>query len=594
MEKRTGYRYIASPSRNFCVLNNQILTDPKDGKEKLVFTSFQESSVGILAIVDPVTDTGESYTFPCDDGAWAVCPIDGRRLAIGTCPRKAAIHTFDLVERRFIHTTYAGSGSQYVWNLVKASDGYLYGGTYPTNAVVKYDPETMEAECVAKCDGIEGNLYSRTVYADVKNSGNLIISCGMKKPEVCVYNVYENKVVKNIPGNLRSVNDLYFEVDPDRKDAFYDGCEGDGAVIFDRVTCEMLPDSARASLDEKLASMPKSRPSLNARTYKQGYKYVDSEGKVHIRRYPVEAPASGILGMNVDKNGAVWASSGFGQTICRLDPDTGKYSNTNVVTNAGGEVYAVVPVDDRIYLTAYSSGAHVVYYPDREWDEENNVNPHTFYEASKDGYIRPQARSFLSPKGYIYTGFSADYGTYGGAVTRIDTATNEIKLWKNDISDCAVNFVFADDAFVYAVTGTGGNGLPARNVPVSVIKFTPDLDVIWHKEYEGLNVTGAVFDGKYSYALCIYGKKAFFVKSSDHFETFESKELPAAGSNLKLLCGTDHLVYHEGSSVVRIDKNASEISRVTIDGGRINQLAVTSSGRVFVTCSEKVYEVYPD
>ena len=59
-------------------------------------------------------------------------------------------------------------------------------------------------------------------------------------------------------------------------------------------------------------------------------------------------------------NGAIWGSCEFGQTIFRYDPQTGESENSCGVTNAGGEVYGMVPLDGKLYLSSYAGGDHIV------------------------------------------------------------------------------------------------------------------------------------------------------------------------------------------------------------------------------------------
>ncbi len=592
MENLKNARYIESPSRNFCILNSSVMNDPKDGKDKLMFTSFVAGGTGIFAIVDPVTNEGESYDFPCDNGAWAVCRVDERRVAIGTCGTKGAIHTFDLIDRKFIKTTYA-KDNQYVWNLVKASDGNLYGGTYPGNEIVKYSPETMEAEIMTRCDSDPENLYSRTVYPDYEGSGNIKVACTQKTPNICIYNIYEKRVVKNIPGKLASVkaahiNEKFFAVTTGDG---YSEYTKEGITYFDSVTCEPISSDSLPEVPVQKDDYAMSNGG-RAVVYKQGYKYTDSEGNTVLRRFPVIPPATAMHTITCDANGKLWGSSGFGQTICSLDPDTGEFMNTNVVTNNGGEVYGIVPLEDRIYLTAYAGGMHIVYYPDKEWNQEDNINPNTFRLLSGDGYIRPETRSYMGPGGYIYTGFLASYGVYGGALTRIDPETNEVLLWKNTENDCGITSLFFDSKYIYAVTTTRGNGLPPRNgVPTYVMKLDRNFNVIETKSFDNFNLLGKDFvNGKVYLGIFAEGK-SYLVTGDDGMESYTLKEISDLRlDNLTNLCGTDKLIFHSGNRIYTMDFDGGNITPVCEADERITHFTVSRNGRVFFACQSKVFE----
>ncbi|MBE6552126.1 MAG: hypothetical protein E7665_08330 [Ruminococcaceae bacterium] len=588
-------RYIASPSRNFCILNYNVMQDPKDNIEKLMFTSFVSGGTGMFAIVDPIANVGESYEFPCDNGAWAVCRVDERRVAIGTCAAVGVIHTFDLIDRKFIKTSKV-EGNTYVWNLAKASDGNLYGGTYGGNSLVKYHADTMEAEVVARCDDNPKNMYSRTVYPDVNGSGKIIVTSGMEENHLLVYDIYEQKPVKSIPGTMLSYNCAYFAVNAS---ALGDGKtpehtkEAKEIRYFNSETCEEI---SKDELPEAVPVRDKLLMSDGTRVsgYKQGYKVTFPDGSFEIKNYPVLAPATGIHTMVCDDNEKIWASSGFGQTVAHLDPDTGEFKNTNSVTNNGGEVYGIVPYEDRVYFTAYNGGIHIVYYPDREWNQEENVNPNTFRLINKEGYIRPNSRSHIGPGGYIYTGFTADYGVYGGAVSRIDPKTNEVKLWENKVNDCGITALGFDKEHIYAVTTSGGNGLPERrDIPTYIFKLNSELELIEYKDIgktyfygtvysEGKIYITGVTDGKYFFAIGEEGMKEYTVKYFDNI---------TIALNLSLLHGTDKLIFTWGNKVCTMDKDGENIEIIAEAEKHINHMCVTKSGRVFIGCVEKVYEV---
>jgi len=587
-------RYVASPSRNFCILNYSIMSDPKDGKEKFMFTSFVSGGTGMFFIVDPIANTGESFEFPCDNGAWAVCRVDETRVAIGTCAAKGVIHTFDLMERRFIKTSKV-EGNTYVWGLIKASDGKLYGGTYNGNSIVCYDPDTMEAEVVARCDDEPKNLYSRPIYADCKGSGNIKVCSGMHSNHICVYNVFEKKIVKNIPGTMVSHNSEYFAVDTaslgDGATAF-NRANGKKVVYFDSATCEEIPADALPEVPEQFDKL-RMADGTRVIVHKQGYKLIFPDGREEIKRFPVLPPATGIHTLVCDEKDKVWVSSGFGQVVTSLDPDTGDFVNTNNVTNNGGEVYGIVPYGDRLYFTAYNGGIHIVYYPDKEWNQEENINPNTFRLINKEGYIRPDTRSHIGPGGYIYTGFTADYGVYGGAVTKIDPETNEVTLWENKVNNHGISFLFFDKEYVYAATTTGGNGLPPRpELPTYVFKLDKDLNLVGYENIGKTYFYGKVYhDGKI-YLTVANGIKRYLVIAEEGMERYELKELSGISYPTNLNYVNGKLIFSDGNNAYSMNLDGSGLELFAVTEKRIHNMAATKSGRIFVSCEEKVFELY--
>jgi hypothetical protein len=190
-----------------------------------------------------------------------------------------------------------------------------------------------------------------------------------------------------------------------------------------------------------------------------------------------------------DGKDTIWGSSGLGQTIFSYNINTGEYNNTLEVSTFGGEVYGICPIEDRLYLTSYCGGDHTVYYPDRPW--EQGINPKSI-EVLNPRYIRPHTRSVIGADGNVWTGWMANYGTYGGAISKIDVKTDHVSVYENIIPEQGIESIVAGKNAVFFSTTGQGNGLPYRNIPVWLVKMDYEGNVLWKEEFDTEHKLGSM------------------------------------------------------------------------------------------------------
>ena len=202
-------------------------------------------------------------------------------------------------------------------------------------------------------------------------------------------------------------------------------------------------------------------------------------------------------------NGAIWGSCEFGQTIFRYNPQTGESENSCGVTNAGGEVYGMVPLDGKLYLSSYAGGDHIVYDPALPWDQHHNVNPKSLRSVAPQ-MIRPHAKSVLGPDGAVWTGWYASYGTFGGGLSRIDPATGRVSSWFDLIPGQAMEHLAAGAHFLYTVTSGSASGMDARDDCFYLLKIATDGSVTNRYQFpSGVYPRRlAVADGRICVILC--------------------------------------------------------------------------------------------
>ena len=496
------FKKVAMPSKNFNLLGQTTITDPKDGKLKIALHTYSASKCGMLVIIDPDDLTGESYETPGDFGAWALCQYDGS-LLIGTCPNAALIYNFDLKSRTFKGEPAKAPGVTYIWTLERAPDGFVYGGTYAGCRLMRYDPASHTITDLGRVDPDENNLYSRKVQCAV--TGKLFIDCGYSIKRIFTYDLETNTFVQfhkdgyqvsylsNDFVCLVSDNNEYELFDPHSGNKLYDRpfqMNEIEAISKNNPIFEKFFAEVNKPQDPRLASLrlPNAYPLANGDIVgfqgQEIYKLKQEALEPEYQSYPVEPPSTCAFGINVDEEGKIWGTSSFGMTLFCYDPKTGDTFNSLDVSRSGGECYGIVPYGGKLYLTAYSAGEHIVYDPKMPWDMRANINPKMVYSVAP-GYNRPHTRSVTNGDGVIWTGWMAKYGVYGSAITKWDVHSGEIIFFEDLIGENSIEALTIYKESVLFSTAKSGNGLPSVNdAPRYICKMTSDGKITHQKEVD--------------------------------------------------------------------------------------------------------------
>jgi len=465
-------QYVCEPCHNFSIMSRLLIpSDPRDGREKLALCNYAADNTGSLHIVDTQTLEGESYPFPNDSGAWALCLLPEREeVLIGTCDHLGSLHCFSLRTRTFAKPLRI-EGEMYLYHFALAGDGCIYAGTYPGAKLVRYDPQRQVLDDLGHVGNASENHYTQMLCT--LDNGNLLVMAAHAKKQIYLYDVKKQAFA----GQVGLDGDVLLEAR-----AGWIAVERDGKRLFFRQTDFSVlegpfekTDAPETAADTDVRAWlhwlmrPEPIPDLPAGS--RGEKTADGaivgakgqevfrskDGVTRFAHIPGNAPATSIMTIAAEGN-RLWGSCENGQTIFTYDPQTGETWNSNAVCNAGGEVYGVVPYQKKVFLSAYVGGDHVVYDPTKPWDQRGNQNPKTLRSVGPD-LVRPNSRSVLAPDGGIWTGWYAKYGVYGGGVSRIDPETCDVESWTGPVAGQSVEYICAGRTGVYLTTGGIGNGL---------------------------------------------------------------------------------------------------------------------------------------
>lgn len=473
------YAAVSEPCRNFNILGSLVLIDPKDGKEKFVLSNFAAGALGNLIFIDTETGEGESVKLPGDNGAWALLNYNNEKILVGTCATNGYLLSLDLKTRTWAEPL-RDQNETYIWNLTLGSDGMVYGGTYPGNVLLQYNPKEHVLKNLGKVTANVKDLYSRMVYGE--NPGYIMVTGGFDKPYLVAWDI-DAKSFKTVdtydpskPIAMKEINDKFICLS-----------SGDDLFYYDSKTLEPIDKAKTQNLhvNSKPGRVKVLRDGRIIGVRGQDYFIKqNADDKPQYIRIPTPAPATHIHTITCESKGTIWGACGFGQTIFKYEPKDGSYWNSSIVCNNGGEVYGMAFVENKLFLTAYSGGDHMVYYPDQEWNQLDNINPKTIETLGPKKLIRPLSRSVVGTGNSVWTGWAASYGTYGGGLSKINTDTLKVEYWYDPVPEQQISSISADENYVYFATHGGGNGLSTRNIPCHFVVWAPEGKLIFDKIVE--------------------------------------------------------------------------------------------------------------
>lgn len=488
--------HLGQPSRNFCIFSSLLLTDPHDGKEKLVLANYADGGCGEVILIDLVTNEAESILFPGkgDFGAWALWNWRNEFLVVGTCSQEGYILRLDLRTREWAEPLQ-DPGEKYIWQWTEGSDGKLYGCTYPGCALLQYDPVSHVLVNLGRASSNERNMYSRTISGGIP--GKIVISVGFDQPHLTVWDIASETFTEithiaelaNVPAiAILESNPGYVKLNAGGTEVFLDSrtFEPIGKPVnADRRVTELSPDGRR--------SYPVHRLESGEFIGVRGQEYfVMKEDGSDVRLFPIRtsAPATRIHALTTDDAGRVWGASALGQTIFRMNPEMvaaieASFWNSPSVCDGNGEVFGMLFVNGKLYMSSYSGGELVEYDPMQPWNQLEQINPRTVYRVGPR-WIRPEAGGVIGPDGAMWVGWAARYGVYGGGISRLEwidgNAAGNGTTWDSPVEGHKVSGMAADEQHLYFVTMSGGNGVKEKEgEPYYFFVWSPETGEV-HRE----------------------------------------------------------------------------------------------------------------
>jgi hypothetical protein len=294
-----------------------------------------------------------------------------------------------------------------------------------------------------------------------------------------------------------------------------------------------------------------------------------------------------MLFLKGDPEGRIWGGPHFGQTLFYYDTQTGKTFNTEVICDAGGEVYDVTFHRGIVYAASYSGGDITRYDPAQPWDQWHRQNPRPLATVAP-GYIRPTGGIVTGPDGKLYAGWMAHYGAYGGAVSITDPDSGKTELIENPLGQQAIEALAVDRRRLYVATGLSANGLPDQP---GQARFGV-IDLATRKTtFEKPMPVGAIAVEPRTGAVLLTSRSRLYLYDPKAASVTEAlvPDLPGLTGRTLIPAADGTLIAAAGQSVVRIDLAARTFRVIAQSDSHIDALALDAAGRAYWSHGPELY-----
>ncbi len=169
------------------------------------------------------------------------------------------------------------------------------------------------------------------------------------------------------------------------------------------------------------------------------------------------------------------------QRFWMIDMETGEGMDCGRAAPGGGQINQIIwePITQRVLQSSYTTSSVTGFDPGAPLDWPRN--PRVLASAQQEGQMRPTG--LVHDGRYVWMSTSPEYGHLGGALSRIDPQTGEIRIWRHLVRDQKVNSVLVDSnrRRVYCSTEiyADANSAPPTQTTGQLVAFDMDrLEVI--------------------------------------------------------------------------------------------------------------------
>jgi hypothetical protein len=597
------------------------------GRDYFVLTNTNEITNAELIFIDIESGTGEVYRAPTGAGAWALQKLPGNQLGAGTYYNGMFL-IFDIPSRKWVKQIKF-PGEDYLWSFAIGGDGRLYTGTYPGAKLGALDIESGAVEVL----GAPGkpNQYLRNV--STLPDGRIYCYFGTEKPISFIFDP-KTKQFSPVPANLHTTatgvawNGFFVSGQkayrmPDLAEVsplpFPTPTGDDPWQVLPVLSDEKsLCISQRSSVYRfragetaltRIAAIPTTGISMFAvsgdghvfGTRGQDYFIAQADAK-KLRLEAVPGPSSPreVFFLHADDKNRLWGGPPFGQTLFYKDLTTGQVTNTRAVSNRGGEVYDVEVVDGTAYAVSYVGGEIIRYDPQQPWNHIGGVNPRVIAKAGP-AFIRPAAGITRGDDGKLYSGWWAQYGTYGGAVAITDPTTGATELITNPLGTQAISGLAVSDGRAMIGTTLAGNGLPSQardgvSAKFGIYDLAGRKTIFQHEFPQASSVSHIRYDALTHRTACIVHRTRPYLWIFDN-ALAQFREPTAAQEKLQpdylTTAGPGRIAFSEKRSLRLLDLATGDVTTVGAAPENIHCITFAPDNRLYIACGATVYRTAP-
>lgn len=618
-----AYTLMAQPCTGWYFQQGITLYNADSDRELLLLTSATESVGAVLALVALDSGASVSMEIPGTAGAWALSPMTGDRVAIGTY-YDGAIHIYSLEEDKIVDTVDL-PGEAYVWNLVTGKDGRLYGGSFPGGKLFALDQNSLLLEDCGQVKAPNHFLHEVSALPD----GRILCRVGTEAPGLYIYDPVE-KSYRAAPDTLVGVEggrcwQDYFVTEKGLFDAdlepvttppfpLPEGDERAWAPVPHLTTATMLFVEQGKGLyrfrqgDSKLTlvhSFDLRGGRMLASTVRggvagvRGQQYFQiSSGSTTWKRHelPVMPPLRTAAFLRMDGSGQLWGGPAWGQTLFFMDGTTGVATQLTSVSPRLGGVRDMAFTEGASWGVSYPDGEIFRLDIEQAWQEWDGKNPMTITRLGKGGYHDATGGIVAYGEELLYSGWSFESG--GGAIAVTDPTTQSTKLVENPLGKRAVTGLALNDDFLFAV----GAVLSDKEAVVEAEEVEPPLFAVfvrgtvqpcWNGRIEGSRTANRLcFDGATKRVVLAVDDlpRVFDVERMQLLEPFTT-EAPPISSLQQVSRNDGYCYYGSGKKIIRLQLVTGQWEEVLALPEDVGAVAAGQDGVLFAACGIDIYRV---
>ncbi len=502
------------------------------GGDALYFNFNQTGGRLFLVQVDPATGEAHQFNAPEGPGAWAFIAGPDERIYLGTWDGGLILRFDPRQPAKGIEVIGQPSQTEsYLWQYDTGKDGKLYACTYPNAKLVSFDPKSGAMEDLGRMHPTE--MYSRSVA--VGPSGKVYVGIGTTKGDLVMYDPATGQHRSLLPPGLQGASGWTTVSVSRRSDDNVYAEFGTNVMRLDdetvtRVSAAPAPKPLKLRDGRIVTSYERGRFTLQDPTTDKSVEHT----------FQYSANGDRIFVVGVGPSNCVYGSTAMPLEVFRHDPAA--HRSERLGPMPGGEVYSLLPYQEKLYLCYYGGAIMNLYDPRKpfwKFGSEPNCNPITFGGIG-DGHLRPRAMIY-GPEGLIYIGSEPPYGQLGGALGVWDPKQNRtIRNYRNVVTNQSIVSLAWEpkSGLIFGGSGNyGGGGTKPVEKEARFFAFDPKKG---EKVFETSLVPGAA-----NYPATFATKGKVFTAVADKLfviapETFKVlKVIQLSGTQIEISLGED-------------------------------------------------------
>jgi len=450
-----------------------------DGELAMTYMLFNNANGSwFMVALDTRDGASTQYVSPGKDQRVTSGCLDAEgRLYAGTV--EGNLFRFDprRPEEGLVNLGPPAKGEGYLFNLTQGPDGRVYMGTYPGGRLLAFDPATGQTQDYGQAR--ETQLYTQEIAVDQRYA---YADAGVKGYQIIRFDLKTGKRTRidtaEAFGDDDGPHNLFLGVDGKvycyaHRPKRYGVIEGERVVLLDESRDRVAREFGRLAIPNLTLTFDFNRKQL---------KYIRPlSGETGVWPITYSGVAAGLYSITTTSGGVIYGSSYLPLRMFSFDLKTRGHTDLGVpFPTAAGQVYRIHEYSPtQVYAAAYGDADVVMFDATMPWTtdggpaEKSGTNPISLGLLGDD-----QNRPYdihTGPDGMLYFATTPDYGTIGGALTRLDPKTNTWQVFRNIIQDHTIASISAVPGSDHLIAG--GSASLATGHPLGA--FGPAELFLW-------------------------------------------------------------------------------------------------------------------